>query len=127
MSSRVVVNFTLAIAIIGGAFALWESSNLQTESRPEAFAMRMDRCPYYPSPAVCGTTAERAAAEVRLLAGSERPAAVSRRQRDVGFGLNNATVSEKRFRACAARSPSRLRTMVPEVGNRIHTFRWRSL
>jgi hypothetical protein len=61
MNSRVVINITLAIAIIGGAFALWEISNLQTVPTPKAYAMRMDRCPYYPSPAVCGMTSDRAA------------------------------------------------------------------
>ena len=63
MNFRVVINITVAIAIIGGVFALWESSNsnLQTAPTPNAYAMRMDRCPYYPSPALCGMTSDRVA------------------------------------------------------------------
>jgi hypothetical protein len=55
-----IIGITLAFAatITGGvlavaAGAVAEGSKLQSPNRSNVHEMRMDRCPYYPSPVVC--------------------------------------------------------------------------
>ena len=40
MNFRVVINITVAIAIIGGVFALWESSNSNLQTAPTPMPMQ---------------------------------------------------------------------------------------
>jgi hypothetical protein len=53
-----VLGITLAVTLTGGLLALTAStvtddSKLQSANSSNVYAMRMDRCPYYPSPIVC--------------------------------------------------------------------------
>jgi hypothetical protein len=53
-----VLGITFALAVTGGLLALTASavadgSKLQSANRSNVYAMKMDRCPYYPSPVVC--------------------------------------------------------------------------
>jgi hypothetical protein len=53
-----VLGITLAVTITGGLLALTanavaDGSKLQSANSSNVYAMRMDRCPYYPSPVVC--------------------------------------------------------------------------
>jgi hypothetical protein len=52
MTAKVIV-ITLAVTITGGVFALADGSKLQSANSANVHAMRMDRCPYYPSPVFC--------------------------------------------------------------------------
>ena len=53
-----VLGITLAVTITGGLLALTASavadgSKLQSANSSNVYAMKMDRCPYYPSPVLC--------------------------------------------------------------------------
>ena len=53
-----ILGITLAVTITGGLLALTASavadgSKLQSANSSNVYAMKMDRCPYYPSPVVC--------------------------------------------------------------------------
>jgi hypothetical protein len=52
------ITLALAVTITGGLLALTASavadgSKLQSANSSNVYAMKMDRCPYYPSPVVC--------------------------------------------------------------------------
>jgi hypothetical protein len=48
-----VLGITLAFTMMGGVLALADGSKLKSWNSANIFAMKMDRCPYYPSPVVC--------------------------------------------------------------------------
>jgi hypothetical protein len=48
-----IIGITLAFTIMGGVLALADGSKLQSANSADVFAMKMDRCPYYPSPVAC--------------------------------------------------------------------------
>jgi hypothetical protein len=53
-----LLGITLAVTITGGLLALTASavadgSKLQSANSSNVYVMKMDRCPYYPSPVVC--------------------------------------------------------------------------
>jgi len=52
MTAKVIV-ITTALTIMGGVLALADGSKLQSVNSANVHAMRMDRCPYYPSPVFC--------------------------------------------------------------------------
>lgn len=52
MTTKVIV-IALAVTIMGGVLALADGSKLQSANSANVHAMRMDRCPYYPSPVFC--------------------------------------------------------------------------
>ena len=48
-----ILSITLAVAVIGAVLAPAESPARQIVNAVNANAMNLDRCPYYPSPAIC--------------------------------------------------------------------------
>jgi hypothetical protein len=54
-----VIGITLAFTMMGGLLALADRSKLQSANSANVFAMKMDGCPYYPSPVVCRDGRER--------------------------------------------------------------------
>jgi len=61
MNTKLIgITFALAVALTGAAGSVTagaasKGAILQRANTPNAYAMRMDRCPYYPSPVVCHT------------------------------------------------------------------------
>jgi hypothetical protein len=52
----VALAFTLVGAFTAPVAPLAQESNLQLARGPNVYAMRMDGCPYYPSPVACRST-----------------------------------------------------------------------
>jgi hypothetical protein len=48
-----VALFALGFTIMTGMLALADGSKSQSANGPKGHQMKMDRCPYYPSPVVC--------------------------------------------------------------------------
>jgi hypothetical protein len=48
-----VIGITLVFTTMSGVLALADGPKLQFANSANVFAMKMDRCPYYPSPVVC--------------------------------------------------------------------------
>jgi hypothetical protein len=48
-----VILCTLGFAIMAGMLALADGSKSQSANSANVYQMKMDRCPYYPSPVVC--------------------------------------------------------------------------
>jgi hypothetical protein len=54
----------LAVTITGAALATAaERSKPQSSNSPNVYEMRLDRCPYYPSPVVCHGGSDRSTAQ----------------------------------------------------------------
>jgi hypothetical protein len=48
-----IIGIALAVTIVSGGLAVAEGSKAHSKNGTNVHAMRMDRCPYYPSPVVC--------------------------------------------------------------------------
>ena len=59
MNTKIIgITLALTVTITGGVLAvaaggLAEGSKLQSPNSSNVYEMRMDRCPYYPSPVFC--------------------------------------------------------------------------
>jgi hypothetical protein len=54
MNTKMIgITLALAVTITGGMLAVEDGSTLQSPNSSNVYEMRMDRCPYYPSPVVC--------------------------------------------------------------------------
>ena len=54
MNTKMIgITLALAVTITGGMLAVEDGSTLQSPNNSNVYEMRMDRCPYYPSPVVC--------------------------------------------------------------------------
>ena len=87
MTAKVIV-ITTAMTIMGGVLALADGSKLQSVNSANVHAMRMDRCPYYPSPVFC-----RSGPRARTTSGSLTPpqAAVDLEESKIRQAVGEAT------------------------------------